>query len=192
MCGSEQIEAGKEEGNPAYGVCVGAGVAVFVVRGCSVPADVGVVEGVAVLVVCGWVPSGDALGNGVTVAVGTGVVCSGVTVAVGSGPAGTLIEGKVDGVASSSVCPTADGPTRSDTIAALTAATIEVIFVFVILNLHGARSIVRRNILTSGSCFYARAPVNESIAGRERPCDRSYAASLSAFYPSFSADSLNQ
>jgi hypothetical protein len=36
------------------------------------------------------VPDGEALGNGVTVAVGTGVVCSGVTVAVGWGPAGTL------------------------------------------------------------------------------------------------------
>lgn len=113
---------------------VGVGVTVFVVRGVSVPAAVGVGEGVAVLVVCGCVPSGDALGKGVTVAVGIGVVCSGVTVEVGNGPAGTLIVGKVEGVVSSPVWPTADGPSRSASIA-LTAAVTEVIFVFVILNL---------------------------------------------------------
>lgn len=50
---------------------------------------VGVGEGGTVLVVRGWVPSGEELGSGVTVAVGTGVVCNGVTVAVGRGPAGT-------------------------------------------------------------------------------------------------------
>ena len=129
--------------NPVhYGVCVGAGVTVFVVRGGSVPSGVGVAEGVAVLVVCGCVPSGDALGNGLTVAVGTGVVCSGVTVAVGSGPAGTLLDESTEGVASSSVCPVADGPIRSAAIVALTAAAVarKVIFVFVILNLRLTRS----------------------------------------------------
>lgn len=56
-------------------------------------------DGATVFVVCGWVPPGDALGNGYTVAVGTGVDCNGVTVAVGCGPAGMLAEGAV------SVCP---------------------------------------------------------------------------------------
>ncbi len=46
-----------------------------------------------VLVGCGWVPSGEALGNGVTVAVGSGVACKGVTVAVGRGPGGTVAFG---------------------------------------------------------------------------------------------------
>ncbi len=41
-------------------------------------------------VVCGCVPAGEALGNGVTVLVGCGVSCSGVTVAVGRGPAGMV------------------------------------------------------------------------------------------------------
>ena len=59
------------------GVPVGEGVAVGV--------------GATVLVVCGWPPKGDALGKGVTVAVGTGLDCNGVTVAVGCGPAGTGI-----------------------------------------------------------------------------------------------------
>ena len=41
-------------------------------------------------VVCGCVPEGEAMGRGVMVAVGSGVVCSGVTVAVGRGPAGMV------------------------------------------------------------------------------------------------------
>lgn len=41
-------------------------------------------------VVCGCVPAGEALGNGVTVLVGCGVASSGVTVAVGRGPAGIV------------------------------------------------------------------------------------------------------
>jgi hypothetical protein len=43
-----------------------------------------------VLVVCGCVPEGEALGNGVIVVVGCGEAWSGVTVAVGRGPAGML------------------------------------------------------------------------------------------------------
>jgi hypothetical protein len=39
------------------------------------------------------VPPGDALGNGVAVAVGRGEVCKGVTVAVGRGPGGMLALG---------------------------------------------------------------------------------------------------
>ncbi len=41
-------------------------------------------------VVTGCVPEGDALGNGVTVTVGSGLLGSGVMVAVGRGPAGIL------------------------------------------------------------------------------------------------------
>ncbi|CAN5351905.1 hypothetical protein BH20VER3_BH20VER3_20050 [soil metagenome] len=43
-----------------------------------------------VFVVTGWVPEGDALGKGVMVTVGSGLVGTGVTVAVGRGPAGML------------------------------------------------------------------------------------------------------
>lgn len=53
-----------------------------------------------VFVVWGCVPEGEALGSGVMVAVGCGVVGSGVTVAVGRGPAGML--GLVSGWTSSS------------------------------------------------------------------------------------------
>lgn len=42
------------------------------------------------LVVCGCVPDGDALGSGVTVEVGSGEASIGLTVAVGRGPAGML------------------------------------------------------------------------------------------------------
>ena len=41
------------------------------------------------LVVCGCVPEGEAIGNGVIVPVGCGVEGKGVTVAVGRGPGGT-------------------------------------------------------------------------------------------------------
>ncbi len=51
------------------------------------------------LVVCGWVPAGEALGSGVTGAVGRGEVWTGLIVAVGSGPAGML--GLGSGLASS-------------------------------------------------------------------------------------------
>lgn len=46
--------------------------------------------GVTVFVVCGCVPIGEALGSGVTVAVGWGVVVTWLIVAVGCGPAGML------------------------------------------------------------------------------------------------------
>lgn len=68
----------------------------------------GVGEGATVLVVRGCVPSGEELGSGVTVAVGTGVVCSGVTVAVGRGPGGTssssVTSTESDGVGVASSC----------------------------------------------------------------------------------------
>lgn len=74
-----------------------------------------------VLVVCGCVPEGDALGNGVIVAVGSGEDSSGLTVVVGRGPAGMLGLGIAFNISSlgDSARPASAAPSRSATTAAL-------------------------------------------------------------------------
>lgn len=68
-------------------------------------------------VVCGWLPEGEALASGVTVAVGAGEDCSGVTVAVGRGPAGTLGFRTAVGLGSASVCATTCVTVSESTVA---------------------------------------------------------------------------
>ena len=67
------------------------------------------------LVVCGWVPAGEALGKGVTVLVGCGVSCRGVTVAVGRGPAGMVGVGIGVAVSSGEFASTAVAHANSET-----------------------------------------------------------------------------